>query len=159
MKNPFKKFALKQYFTIFLILLVPACLRHLAYYDTYASTGVYPSVSPESKAFFDNDMPLMFFVEEALLSSVIALLYFARTEWTRILAFGYLIDPIIDIISSIYTKMTSLIFLPNFILRELILPYAVIGLILTFTFKDLKKVWRTVYVMTSGLLLYLVFIT
>ena len=120
MKNLFKKFTLKQYLTIFLILLIPACMRHLAYYDVYQETGVYPSVSPESQAFFENNMFFMFLVEEALLSAVIGLLYFTKIEWTKILAFGYLIDPIIDITSSIYTKMTSLLFLNNFLLREII---------------------------------------
>ena len=158
MKQFFKKFSLEQYFTIFLILLVPACMRHLAYYDVFAETGVYPSVSPESQAFFENNLFVMFLIEEALLSAVIGLLYFAKLDLLRILAFGYLIDPIIDIISSIYTKMTSIIFLNSFLLREIILPYLVIGLLLAWTFKDLKKIWRTVYITTSGLLFYLIFI-
>ena len=156
--NFFKKFTLKQYLLIFLILLTPAMLRHLSYYDTYASTGVYPSISPESKEFFKNDNYLMFFVEEAFLSAILTLIYFTKWNWLRFLTFGYLIDPIIDIVAAIYTKMTGLLFLPSFALRELILPYALIGFTLLWIFKDVKKVWRPVYIIISALLTYQFFI-
>ncbi|MBR9678836.1 MAG: hypothetical protein GON13_01035 [Nanoarchaeota archaeon] len=149
-----KKFTLKQYLTIFLILLSPAMLRHLSYYDTYTSTGVYPSISPESKEFFKNDNYLMFFLEEAFLSAVLTLIYFTKWDWLKFLTFGYLIDPIIDIIAAIYTKMTGILFLPSFALREIILPYALTGFVLLWVFKDLKKVWRPVYIIISGLLIY-----
>jgi hypothetical protein len=158
MKHFFKEFNYNQYLAVFMILFVPAMLRHLAYYDAYTSTGVYPSVSPESKAFFETGLALLFFLEEALLSAVIALLYFAKWEWLRFLAFGYLFDPIIDITASIYTKMTSLIFLPSFALRELVLPYALTGFLLMWLFKDVKKVWRPIYVIISGLLTYQFFV-
>ena len=148
----FKKFTLKQYSLIFLILLTPAMLRHLSYYDTYASTGVYPSISPESIEFFKNDNYFMFFIEEALLSAVLTLIYFTKWECLRFLTFGYLIDPIIDIVCAIHTKLTGTILLQSFALRELILPYALIGFLLLWHFKKIKNVWRPVYVIICALL-------
>ena len=157
-KRFFKKFTYKQYFSVFMILLVPSLLRHLSYFDAYTNTGVYPSISPESKAFFESGFAFMFLLEEILLSAVISLLYFAKLDWLKFLAFGYLFDPVIDVTASIYTKMTSLLFLPSFALRELVLPYAFTGFLLMWLFREVKKVWRPIYIVISGLLIFQFFI-
>lgn len=137
-------FSKKAWFSLFIILLIPALLRHLSYFMAFTQTGIYPSVSPESVAFFNAGNIILFVLEEIILSGIIAVLYFFRYE-LHFLVFGYLFDPVIDVFNSLFLEIFNYIPLTNFIIRELALPYLLAGFLLMFYFDDYSKVKNWVY--------------
>jgi len=142
----------QDWFRLLLILLIPNLLRHVSYFMAYQQTGIYPSISPESVEIFTRGKILIFIIEELILSGIMSFFYFF--DWrTRFLTFGYLCDSLIDMINSAWVEINNAILMNNFIIRELFIPYIVIGGILMFKIKDYKKIVPVVYALNLLFLL------
>ena len=135
---------------LFFILLIPAILRHFSYFLAFFSTGIYPSISPESLLIFNQGDYFLFLWEEVFLSFLFSVIYFFNKK-LRFLTFGYLIDPIIDLISTIPLYVTGKILLTNFFIRESLIPYLIIGPLLTYKYKEFEDFYKKVYITTFGL--------
>ncbi len=154
----FKRFTTKEYFTLFLILIIPAILKEMSYYETYYVTGTLPTTDPAIRLLFFSNNFFALILGEAVIAALAALLYFMKYDWLKFAAFGYLIRSVTEILASMYTQMTGAMFLPSFILRDAILPLFLLGFLMLWTFKDIKRVWRPVYLIISALIIIQFFV-
>ncbi len=142
----------KKQTTLFLVLFILNITRHISYFHAYTLTGIYPSISPESIAIFTMQKSALYILEELMLSIIMTLIYFYAPK-INFLTYGYLIDPIIDIANSITVVAIKTIVLNNFLIREIILNYLVLGIILKKRYKDIFKIVKEVIIITITLII------
>ncbi len=124
-------------FTIlFLLLFTPNIFRHFAYYLVFRKKSSIEHIdSYETRIIYKSGkLPWKGVIEEIILGIVITYLWF-NFSYLRFLAFGWLSDALLDVIySSVFLAIgkTPLMFVAKdlkkrFILRELVIPYLILG--------------------------------
>lgn len=130
----FRKLNKKDFFTFFIIILIPNILRQVLYWVTYLITGSTDFiVSFETKAIFDS-FPIIGSLEEIAIGVIYALLWF-RFKKLKFLSYAWINDALFDFISVFFwffmggTPLQLLGFgtITRFFLREIILFYVIIG--------------------------------
>jgi len=145
---------------LWLSLLVPNFLRHLAYLVVYHRTGELGHVvSFETRVIYSSGgFPWKGLFEEVVISLFITFFWF-NFPLLGFLAFGWLVDALLDVAYSfvfLETGRTPLQFLfsdlrTRFVVRELVIPYVLVGPVLFLMGFQLFHLVVAVSVVNAGL--------
>ncbi len=122
-----------EWFILFLTLLLPNFMRQLVYLKSFKKTGGFGfCVSPETRRMHSNKwLPWSGFIEELGWSSLWTFMWFNGFQW---LAFGWVSDALLDcaIAYSWFKgkRKPKILFAGKrgaFFVREVLLPYLIIG--------------------------------
>jgi len=162
--NKVKKINKKEFLIIFILLLLPNWLRHLAYYVGILKTGGFGFIiSYETKQMYDVNAMFLGLLEEVVFSLLFTTLFLGFNE-LRFLAYAWVFDSFYDCTQVLIYSLTGFTFLSfinlpiltRFIIRELLLPYVIAGPIIAKAWKPNIKKYAVIGFFIN---LFLIFLT
>ncbi len=151
----------KEIIILFFVLLVPNILRQLIYYNAYLKTGTTSFIASfETQAIFSSNMLWLGVGEEIIIGVLYVLLWFSWDKF-KLLGYGWIGDAFIDFIfvgswfvfGSTPLQMLRLGSVARFALREVVLSYGLIGVLLYRRKANIRKV--SFVITLAGLLVLL----
>lgn len=140
------KFDPKQFFTIFIIILIPNILRQIVYFVASNKTGSIDFIASFETRVIFTTFPFLGIVEEIILGLIFVAIWF-YVKHGKFLAYGWVFDSLFDFISVIawfFIGVTPLQALglgavTRFALREIVFSYVIAGPLLYKLKPDIKK--------------------
>ncbi|MCD6576157.1 MAG: hypothetical protein J7K73_03290 [Nanoarchaeota archaeon] len=141
------KVNLKEFATLFVIVLIPEIMRHLAYYFAQLKTNTIGFIASfETRVMYSASFPIAGILEEIIIGFAYITLWF-KFRKLRFLTYAWIADVAFDFISVISFILIGatplqLLGLPlktRFLLREIIFFYVIIGPLLMKYKIDIKK--------------------
>lgn len=143
-----------NFVTLFLLLFIPNLIRHSAYWIVYKKTkSLEHIVSFETRKIYKaGKLPWKGAVEELILGLIITFLWF-RYPLAAFLAYGWLTDALLDVIYALIflkSRKTPIMLITKnlkyrFAIREILIPYVIIGPIMAFFAFDIATYALTVF--------------
>ncbi len=162
--NKVKKINKKEFLIIFILLLLPNWLRHLAYYVGGLKTGGFDFIiSYETKQMYNLNAMFLGLLEEILFSFLFTTLFLLFNK-LRFFAYAWVFDSFYDCTQVLIYSLTDFTFLSffnlsiliRFIIRELLLPYVIAGPIIVRMWKPNIKKYAVIGFFIN---LFLIFLT
>lgn len=142
----FKNVSKKEFLILFFIIIVPNMLRQVIYYAAFLKTNSIDFIDSFETRLIYGSFPFIGIFEEIIIAIVFLFLWF-NFKRLRFLSYGWVNDALFDfmsVLSWFIYGLTPLQFLgfgiiPRFFIRELILPYIILGPLMYRAKFDIKK--------------------
>ena len=154
----------KEFFTFFIIILLPNILRQVLYYLTFLKTNSLDFIDSFETIAIYNSFPFLGIIEEIIIGIVFSYLYF-KYRRLRFLSYGWITDALIDyifVVSWFLFSLTPLQFLgfnqiTRFVVREILLSYVIFGPLLYGLKLNIKKLSFTYLIIGMLVLIIILF--
>ena len=142
-----RKIFWKEFFTLFLILLIPNILRQVIYYIAFSKTNSIDFIASFETKVIYSTFPFVGIVEEVFIGLVFVFLWFNFSK-LKFFSYGWINDAMFDYISVLswfVFGFTPLQFLglgqlAEFLVREIVIPYVILGPLMYKFNLNIKKV-------------------
>jgi len=140
------KISIKEFLGLFLIILIPNILRQVIYYITFLRTNSIDFIDSFETKLIYNTFPFIGLLEEIIIGIVFVFIWF-NFKKLRFFSYGWINDALFDfasvlvwfIFGSTPLQFLGLGIIFRFVIREVIIPYAILGP-LTYSLKlNIKK--------------------
>ena len=130
----FRKIFGKEFFTLFFILLIPNILRQVIYYIAFSRTNSVDFIASFETKIIYATFPFIGILEEIFIGLVFVFLWF-NFKKLRFFSYGWVNDAMFDYISvmswfvfgSTPLQFLGLGQLAEFFVREVVIPYVILG--------------------------------
>ena len=140
------KISIKEFLGLFLIILIPNILRQAIYYITFLRTNSIDFIDSFETKLIYNTFPFIGLLEEIIIGVVFVFIWF-NFKKLRFFSYGWINDALFDFVSvlawfifgSTPLQFLGLGIISRFVIREVIIPYVILGP-LTYSLKlNIKK--------------------
>jgi len=156
------KIKIKEFLTLFIIILIPNFLRQFMYIITAKSTGLTDFIlSPETQQMYVGGNISFGFIEEIIIGLIFAFFWFKfrKLKW---FSYGWIGDVLTDIIYVFVwfnfgvVLFSNLNFWMQVFIREFLIGYVLFG---SYMYYKKARIWKwSLFVVTIGVLLLLIII-